>query len=67
MPRQLCTTSPVMDSASPPIGAWVAVTEQKWRDNYSDLVRDAVRRISMAIKSFRRFLMAERDKRGETA
>ena len=64
MPRQLCTTGPVMASASLPIG--VEGTEDQWRGEYYDVIRDAASRISMHKNPFRHFLMAERDKRGET-
>jgi len=61
MPRQLCTTGPVMASASPPLGAG-----DNWTERYSDLVQGAGSRTSMDKNPFRYFLMAERDKRGET-
>ena len=61
MPRQLCTTGPVMASASPPLGAG-----DNWTERYSDLVQGADSRTSMDKNPFRYFLMAERDKRGET-
>lgn len=50
--------------ASLPIG--VEGTEDQWRGEYYDVIRDAASRISMHKNPFRHFLMAERDKRGET-
>ena len=61
MPKQLCTTGPVMASASAPLGA-----QAEWTEQYDDLVQGASRRTSMDQNPFRYFLMAERDKRGET-
>jgi len=61
MPKQLCTTGPVMASASAPLGA-----QGKWEETYADLVQSASSRPSMGQNPCRYFLMAERDKRGET-
>ena len=61
MPKQLCTTGPVMASASAPLGA-----QARWGATYDDLVQSAPTRTSMDRNPFRYFLMAERDKRGET-
>jgi hypothetical protein len=61
MPKQLCTTGPVLASASAPLGA-----QDKWSETYADLVQSANRRTSMDNNPCRYFLMAERDKRGAT-
>jgi hypothetical protein len=53
MPKQLCTTGPVMASASAPLGA-----QAKWTEKYDDLVQGASRRTSMDKNPCRYFLMA---------
>jgi hypothetical protein len=42
MPKQLCTTGPVMASASAPLGA-----QAKWKEKYDDLIQSSSRRTSM--------------------
>ncbi len=61
MPKQLCTTGPVMTSTSAPLGA-----QAKWTEKYDDLVQSASKRTSMDRSPRRYSLMAERDKLGET-
>ena len=61
MPKRLCTTGPVMASDIPPLGAG-----DDWTIKYSGLVQSAHTRVSMDKNPLCHFLMAERDKRGET-
>ncbi len=69
MPKQLCTTVPVMASESTLLRAlankmkYTAATGRE--DKYSDLVLSTSQRKSMENNPARHFLMAEQDKRGE--